>query len=123
MYDVGVNFAHAQPTHQPKAVATGFKGDRDTRDHAATLHSLVARAIQQSKQFLLVRSEFFQWLALDARSGPAHKPARFAQLDDGYQGLVLHQGREGPAEIIQLRHGVLHRLLQATTVPSPLDAP
>src|SRR5208337_4900475 len=80
MDDVGFDLVHAQPTRQPEAIATGLIGDRNPRDRVAALHSLVAPAVQQSKQFLLIRSEFLQWLTLDAGNGPTHQPARFAQL-------------------------------------------
>src|SRR5215207_2465671 len=49
-------------------------------------------------------------MALDPWNHAGDEPARLAHLDDRHDRAVLLQGREGPAQIVELLwHGTLHR--------------
>ena len=118
-----------QPARQPKAVASGLIGDDDALDLPTRLGRFVAPTLHKLQQLVLVGRKLLQWLALDAWDQPRDKPARLAHFDDGDQRAILVESGKGPAQIIRLRHGALHRIarqrrrwhaLAARPIPSPL---
>src|SRR6266568_5472224 len=68
-------------------------------------------------------ASFYQRLAFDPRHDAGDQPARLAHLDNRDQCCILFKSYEGPAQVVWLWHGVLHRLVAATMVPSSLRAP
>ena len=50
-------------------------------------------------------------MALDPRDHPGNEPARQAHLNDRDQRAVLFKCRDGPAAIVWLWHGALHRFV------------
>jgi hypothetical protein len=67
-----------KPTGQPKAVAAGFEGKRNSRDRAPGPDRLIAPAMQQDKQPFWVRLQLFARLTLNAGKHPGNEPARLA---------------------------------------------
>ena len=84
-----------EPARQPEAVATGFEGNCNPRDIAASLDCLVAPAMQHSKQPFWARLQLLARMTLNAGKDTANQPARLAHLDDGNDRAILVQG--GPA--------------------------
>src|SRR5213592_299281 len=93
-----------QPTRQPKAVASGFEGQRDPRDCAAGPDRLIPPAMQQAKQLFWARLQLLARLTLNPGKHAGNEPARLAQLDDGNDRAILVQGDEGPAQVVRLGH-------------------
>src|ERR1700756_2255964 len=112
-----------EPARQPKAVAAGFEGQRNSRDGAAGPDRLVAPAMQQSKQPFWARLQLLARLTLNAGKHPANQPARLTQLDDGNDRAILVQGDEGPAQVVWLGHRGTPSVNPATKLPSLPPAP
>src|SRR5438034_5514836 len=93
-----------KPTRQPKAVAAGFKGQRNPRDSAAGPDRLIPPAMQHGKQPFWARLQLLARLTLNAGKHAGNEPARLAQLDDGNDRAILVQGDEGPAQVVRLEH-------------------
>ena len=115
--DVGLDAARPQPAGEPEAVAPGLEGDREAGDRAPGPGRLVPPALQQPEQRLLVRRRASS--AGGARSR-ARCPAT-SQLDrlsstTATSVLSCWKADEGPAQVIALRHGALHRLFPAPMV-------
>src|SRR6516164_3173134 len=123
MNDMGFDATRPQPTSQPEAVTPSFEGDHGPGDHMARLRCLVRPASEQLEQRHFVRLKLLRWMALDTRKDTSDEPARKAHLDDHDQRAILLQGGEGPAQVVRLRHGTLHRLFPATMVPCPRRSP
>src|SRR5215212_8906643 len=58
------------------------------------------------------RELHLQRVAPDPGDDAGDEPARPAHLDDGDERAVLPEGDEGPAQVVRLRHGALHRLFR-----------
>jgi hypothetical protein len=123
VHDVGLDAARPQPARQPEAVAPGLEGDREAGDRAPGPGRLVPPAMKQPEQRLLARVELLERVAPDPGHQPGDEPARPAQLDHGDERVVLLEGGEGPAQVIALRHGALHRLFPAPMVAHPRRPP
>src|SRR5207247_8913927 len=91
-----------QPRRQPKAVASGFEGQRDPRDRAAGPDRLIPPAMQQAKQPFWARLQLLARLTLNPGKHASNKPARLAHLDDGNDRAILVKGDEGPAQVVRL---------------------
>ena len=121
--DVGLDAARPQPAGQPEAVPAGFKGDREAGDGAPSPGRLVPPLPEQGEQRLLARVELLQRVAPDPGDDAGDEPARPAYLDDSDERAVLLEGDEGPAQVVGLRHGALHRLFSAPMVDHPRRPP
>src|SRR6478735_2282394 len=102
--------ARIQPTRQPEAIAAGFEGQCNPRDLFTGPDRFIAPAMQQAKKPFRTRFQLLLLLTLNAGKHPGNQPARLAQLDDGNDCAILVQGDEGPAQVVQLGHGVLRQL-------------
>jgi len=108
--DIGFDAPGPEPARQPEAIAARLEGNGDARDRAAVLGRLCTPAHQQTEQFHLAWFELLERMALDAGDNAGDEPTRLAHLDDSDDGAILLQGREGPAQIVELLwHGTLHR--------------
>jgi hypothetical protein len=74
MDHVSFNAVCAQPARQPEAVAAGLEGDGNARDRAARLGRLIAPAVQQSEQCILVRLELLLRMPVDPGNDPPDQP-------------------------------------------------
>jgi hypothetical protein len=92
-----------EPTRQPKAVATGFEGNRNARDRAPGPDRLIPPAMQQAKEPFWARLELLARLTLNPGKHAGNEPARLAHLDDGYDCAILIQGDEGSAQSLPQR--------------------
>ena len=122
--DVGLDAARPQPAGEPEAVAPGLEGDREAGDRAPGPGRLVPPALQQrgAAPPRPASSFFSGWRPIPGTM-PGDEPARPAQLDHGDERAVLLEGGEGPAQVIALRHGALHRLFPAPMVAHPRRPP
>ena len=112
MDHVRLNATRRKPARQPEAVATGFEGQRNPRDRAASPDRLIPPAMQQAKQSFWARLQLFARLTPNAGNHPGNQPARLAQLDDGNDRAILVQGDEGLAQSFGWGIAALHRLMQ-----------
>src|SRR6478736_2945923 len=114
-----------EPARQPETVTAGLECDRDAFDPMSCFLRLFSPAIKQLQQGILVDLELLQRLALDARHDARNEPTRQAHLNHCDQRTVRLQGDEGPAQIVQLLHGMLHRFTSATmdAISSPPPLP
>jgi hypothetical protein len=110
MDHVRLDATRRKPARQPKAVASGFEGNRNPRDCVAGPDCLVAPAMQHGKQPFGARLQLLARLTFNAGNHPANQPARLAQLDDGNDRAIVVKGDEGPAQVVRLGHRALHRL-------------
>src|SRR5262249_16871923 len=63
--------------------------------------------MQELQQRLLIRIEFFERLAFDARNNRRCQPFRLRYVDYGDDRAILVEGGEGPPRIKRLRHVAL----------------
>ena len=76
MDDISLNVAHPQPAREPKAIPSGFIGDNDALYRMPGLLCLLAPAMQELQQRLLICVELFERLAFDARNSSSYQPLR-----------------------------------------------
>ena len=111
MNDIGLDAAAPQPSREPEPVATSFKGYDQTADFAAGLRCLIAPAVQLSNQARFIRLQLLQRCTSYAWNHPGDESGLQTHFDHSYQRAILIEGGEGSAEVINVRHGALHRLL------------
>src|SRR6516225_5226631 len=123
MDHVRLNATRRKPARQPEAVASGFEGQRNPRNRAASPDRLIPPAMQQAKQSLWARLQLLARLTFNAGKRTGNEPARLAQFDDGNDRAILVQGDEGPAQVVWLGHRGTPSVNAATKLPSSPPAP
>src|SRR5262249_60664797 len=120
----GLSATRRKPTPHPKALAAGFKTQRNPRNIATGPTCLIPPAVQHRKQPFWARLQLLARLTLNTRNYAADQPARLAQLDDGNDRAILVQGDEGPAQVVRLGHrGTPFGSITATKLPRPRHPP
>src|SRR6516162_2468576 len=104
MDNVSLDATRRKPARQPEAIAAGFEGKRNPRDHAASSDRLILPAMQQGEQPFWARIQLLAWLTLNAGKHAGNEPTRLAQLDDGNDRAILVQGNERSAQVVRLGH-------------------
>src|SRR4051794_1744138 len=113
MDDIGFDVAHSQPPGQPEAVPASLEREGDPCDRPADLYGLVPPPLDQLQKCILIWIELLQRVALDSRYNPSNEPARLAHINNHNERALLAERSAGPAQIVRLCHGALHRLTPA----------
>src|SRR5215207_6508533 len=106
--DMSFNAVSPEPTCQPEAVAAGFEGDGDACHLSAGLARLLAPAVEELEEGVLVRRELPERMTGDPRNNPRHQPARLAHLDYRNDRMFLVQSGKASVQVGWLWHGQLH---------------
>ena len=75
MDHVSLDVVCPEPAREPKAITAGLKGDRNAGDRAPCRDRLVAPALEQSQQGVLVGAKLLQGMAIKSRHNPGDEPA------------------------------------------------
>ncbi len=79
------------------------------RPNSPGFRRLVPPPMQQRQQHIRVGGLFLQGMPRQSRHNPADQPSRQAHFDDCDQRAILLKDGEGPAQIVCIVHGALHR--------------
>jgi hypothetical protein len=97
--DISFNAVSPQPACQPEAVSASLEGDGNAADLSAGLAGLLAPAVEELEEGVLVRSEFLERMTGNPRDSPRHQPTRLAHLDHRDDRMILIQRGEASVQV------------------------